>query len=212
MASPRASRCLKRRALVALAVISVCALPIPASGQKIEVVPVVGYRFNNDLFEVAANGPIDVDGAPVLGVALNFATGEGRWFETMFTRQAADATVLQATTGAPVRSRVVVDQALAGARQEFGGGIARPFLTGLLGLTHYAADGDDEVRFTVAAGGGVRLPLQQRLGVRLGSRVLTTFVDVDARAGVCGAGRCFVRVHANVVWQLEFTADVIVAF
>ena len=106
---------------------------------------------------------------------------------------------------------MIVDQALAGGRQEFGGG-ARPFFTGLLGLTRYLADGDGEVRVTIGAGGGVRLPLQRRIGVRLDSRVLTTFVDVDARAAACGGGLCVVRVNANVVWQCEFTADVIVVF
>jgi hypothetical protein len=213
MTPPRASTCLNRGALVALAVIPICAVPLAASGQTIEVVPLAGYRFNNDLFEVAANHPIDADGAPVLGVALNVATGDGQWFETLFTRQETDVTLPRIGTGPPdPGSRVVVDQALAGGRQEFGGGAVRPFFTGLLGLTHYAADGNDEVRFTIGAGGGVRLPLQRRLGVRLDSRVLTTFVDVDARAAACGAGVCVARVNANVVWQFEFTADVIVVF
>jgi hypothetical protein len=198
--------------LVALAVIAICALPVPASSQAIEVVPLAGYRFNNDLFEVAANRPVDVDGAAIVGLALNFATGEGQWFETLFTRQEVDVTTAPVRAGAPGRSRVVVDQALAGGRQEFGGGGARPFFMGLLGLTRYAADGDHEVRFTIGAGGGVRLALQRRLGVRLNSRVLTTFVDVDARAGACEPGLCIVRVNANVVWQFEFTADVIVVF
>jgi len=213
MRPPRASWCRNRRALVALAVTSICALPLPASGQTIEVVPLAGYRFNNDLLEVAANRPLDVDGAPVLGVALNVATGDGQWFETLFTRQEAHVTI-PGTGTAPAYpgSRVVVDQALAGGRQEFGAGGIRPFLTGLLGLTRYAADGDGEVRFTMGAGGGVRLPLQRRLGVRLDSRVLTTFIDVGARAAACGAGRCVARVYATVVWQFEFTADVIVAF
>jgi hypothetical protein len=89
---------------------------------------------------------------------------------------------------------------------------ARPFLSGRLGLTRYGADGDDEVRFTVGAGGGVTLPVQRRIGVRLGSGVFTTFVDVDARTGACGAAICFVSVDVNAVWQFEFTADVVVVF
>lgn len=205
---PPASRRLNLLALAALAVTSVCALPMPASSQTIEVVPLAGYRFNNDLFEVAANRPIDVDGAPVLGAALNIALGEGRWFEAQFTRQEADVTVRRIGAGQQVHSRLVVDQALAGGRQEFGVRGARPFLTGLLGLTRY----DDEVRFTVGAGGGVRVPLQRRIGMRLDSRMFTTFVDLDARAAACGPGLCLIGVDASVVWQFEFTAAVIVAF
>ena len=90
---------------------------------------------------------------------------------------------------------------------------ARPFFTGLLGFTRYGVDGDDaEVRFTIGAGSGVRVPVHRRIGVRLDSRVLTTFVDLDARAAACGPGLCLVSVDASVAWQFEFTADVIVVF
>jgi hypothetical protein len=209
MHPPLASRRLKPLALVALAAMSICGLPVPAPGQTIEVVPLAGYRFNNDLFEAAANRPVDLDGAPVVGGALNVAIGDGRWLESLFTRQQAEVTVPRS----PVRSRVVVDQLLGGGRQEFGVRGARPFFTGLLGLTRYGVDGHDaEVRFTIGAGGGVRVPVQRRIGVRLDSRVLTTFVDLDARAAACGPGLCLVAVDASVVWQFEFTADVIVVF
>ena len=208
--NPRvASRRLRPLALAALAAMSICGLPVPAPGQTIEVVPLAGYRFNNDLFEAAANRPVDLDGAPVVGGALNVAIGDGRWLESLFTRQQAEVTVPRS----PVRSRVVVDQLLGGGRQEFGVRGARPFFTGLLGLTRYGVDGHDaEVRFTIGAGGGVRVPVQRRIGVRLDSRVLTTFVDLDARAAACGPGLCLVAVDASVVWQFEFTADVIVVF
>jgi len=209
MHPPLASRRLKPLALVVLAAMSICGLPVPAPGQTIEVVPLAGYRFNNDLFEAAANRPVDLDGAPVVGGALNVAIGDGRWLESLFTRQQAEVTVPRS----PVRSRVVVDQLLGGGRQEFGVRGARPFFTGLLGLTRYGVDGHDaEVRFTIGAGGGVRVPVLRRIGVRLDSRVLTTFVDLDARAAACGPGLCLVAVDASVVWQFEFTADVIVVF
>jgi hypothetical protein len=213
MSPSPASRRLKPLARAALAVMSICALPVPASGQAVEVAPLAGYRFNNDLFEAAANRPVDVDGAPIVGGALNVALGNGLSFETLFTRQEADVTAPRSVPAAPARSRVVVDQVLAGGRQEFGVRGARPFFTGLLGLTRYGVEGDDaEVRFTMGAGGGVRVPVQRRIGVRLDSRVFTTFVDLDARAAACGPGLCLVAVDANVVWQFEFTADVIVVF
>ena len=209
----RPSRRLTPLARAALVVLSICASPVPASGQTVEVVPLAGYRFNNDLFEVAANRPIDVDGAPVVGAGVNVTLGNGMWFETLFTRQQADVTAPRSVPAAPGRSRVVVDQVLAGGRQEFGVRAVRPFFTGLLGLTRYGIDGEDaEVRFSIGAGGGIRVPVQRRIGVRLDSRVFSTFVDLDARAAACGPGLCLVSVDANVVWQFEFTADVIVVF
>ena len=198
---------------VAIAVFGVLlGLGAPAAAQTVEITPLAGYRFGNDLFEAVTNRPVDVDGAPVFGGVLNVDMGAGLSFEALFTRQKADVALGADTFGPPATWRIVVDQFMAGGRQEFPMGRARPFLTGLLGLTHLAAHGDDEIRFTVGAGGGVKLPLQRRLGLRLDSRVFTTFLDVDARAGVCGSGGCFIAVNANVIWQVEFTADLVVVF
>jgi hypothetical protein len=198
--------------LATLAVMAALGLPAPTNGQTIEVMPLAGYRFNNDLFEAALRQPVDLDGAPIVGGAVNVGMGNGLWFEGLFTRQEADVNVAPVTSGPQMHSRIVVDQWLAGGRQEFGGRRALPFLTGLLGLTRYGADGDGEVRFTVGAGGGLKVPVQRWIGVRLDSRLLTTFVDLDARAGACGPRGCLIGVDANVVWQFELTADVVLIF
>lgn len=198
--------------LTALGVTLLFGFARPSSAQTVEAAPVAGYRFNNDLFEAATNRPVDLDGAPVVGGVVNVGMGGGLWFEALFTRQEAEVTLPLGPSGPSARARIVVDQWLAGGSQEFGMHRARPFFTGLLGLTRYGADGDDELRFTIGAGGGVKVPVQRRIGFRFDSRVFTTFVDLDARAGVCGSVGCFVAVNANVVWQFEFTADVVVVF
>jgi hypothetical protein len=197
--------------LAALAILLVGRLPVPVSAQTIEVAPLGGYRFGGDLFEIATNRPLDLDGAPVVGGAVNIEMWDGLWFETLFTHQQAHVDIPGDTFSPPARVRAVVDHWLAGGRQEFGAGRTRPFLTGLVGLTYYAA-GDGEVRFTIGAGGGVKLLLQRRLALRLDSRVFTTFVDVDAHAVACGQRTCFVGINVNVVWQAEFTAGLGLVF
>jgi hypothetical protein len=181
-------------------------------GQTVEAAPVGGYRFGGDLFEFVTNSPVDTDGAPVVGGALNVDLGDGLSFEALVTRQEAHVTIPGAAFSAPAHWRVVVDQWLAGGRQEFGVGRARPFLTGLLGLTRCGIEGDNEVRFTVAAGGGAKLRLQRRLGIRLDGRVFTTFVDADTRAVACVQGTCLFGLDVNVAWQAEFTAAMILVF
>jgi hypothetical protein len=197
-------------------VLSACALLLvlgaPAAAQTVEITPLAGYRFGNDFFEAVANRPVDLDGAPVVGGMVNVDLGQGLSFEGLFSHQQAHVTVPADPFGPAASWRVVVDQWLAGGRQEFGAGRARPYLSGLLGLTWFGTDGDHELRFTTGAGGGLKVPLQRRLGLRLDSRVLATFLDVEAQSGVCGAAGCVLHVHANVVWQAEFTADVVVVF
>jgi hypothetical protein len=99
---------------------------------------------------------------------------------------------------------------MAGGLQEFGEGRARPFLTGLLGLTRYAAEGDDEIRFVVSAGGGVKLRPLRHVGARLDGRVFTTFADIEGRTIACSPGFCLVTFNADIV-QAEF-APIIIAF
>ena len=85
----------------------------------------------------------------------------------------------------------------------------RPFLTGVLGLTRYAAPGDSEIRFTAGAGGGVKLFPLSSIGFRLDGRVFATLVDADASALVCSSGACLTALHVDVVWQAEFSAGVV---
>ena len=173
-----------------------------ASAQAVEVSPIAGTRAGGDLFEVAASRALDVDFAPVVGGALNVDLGDGLSFEGIYTHQWATEAGF----------RLSIDHYLAGGRQEFGTGRARPFLSGLLGLTRYAANGDGEVRFTIAAGGGLKVAMQRHLGVRLDSRVSTTFVDAEARAVACSPGMCLVAGNAALVWQMEFSGGLIVIF
>lgn len=199
-----------RTSVGACAFLLVAGLAAPLSAQTVEVAPFAGYRFGGDLFEVATNHPLDVDGAPAFGGAVSVEMSNGLWFEGLFTHQQAHVDLPGGPFGPPVRTRAVVNHFLAGGRQDLGSGRAQPFMTGFLGLTHYGADGDDEVRFTLGAGGGVKLPLARHLGLRFDGRVFTTFVDVDG-AAACSGG-CIVGLNVNVVWQAEFTAGLVFVF
>ena len=199
-----------RRSTAALTLLLVCRLAAPASAQTVEVAPFAGYRVGGDLFELVTNHPLDLDGAPAFGGTVSVETSDGFWFEALFTHQQAEIDLPGGPSAPPARTRAVVNHWLAGGRQDFGTDRARPFLTGFVGLTHYGAAGDDEVRFTLGAGGGVKVGLQRHLGLRLDGRVFTTFVDVDG-AAACSGG-CIVGLNVNVVWQAEFTAGLVFVF
>jgi hypothetical protein len=197
-----------------LAAITVLCVAIAAtvSAQTVEIAPFGGYRFGGDLFERVTGQQVDLDGAPVVGGVVNIALHDGLWVEGLFSHQDARVDV-EASPFVPARQwRIVVDHWMAGGLQEFGNGRARPFLTGLLGLTRYASEGDNEIRFVVGAGGGVKLRPMRNIGLRLDGRVFTTFADVDGRAIACSPGACFFAFHADIVWQAEFTAGLAVAF
>ncbi len=182
------------------------------SAQGVEVTPFAGYRFGGDFFELLTHQRLDLDGAPAFGVAVDVPTPKDVQFEALFTRQRATVSVPMLPFGPPVRWRMTVDHYQAGGLREMDSGNIRPFLTGTLGLTRYATTGDSEVRFSLAAGGGVKLFPSQHIGLRLSGQTFVTFADANAQVFACSPGLCFVGFDADVVWQLEFTAGLIFRF
>jgi len=207
-----------RSRFVATTAVLACLLGTAARlhAQAVEVVPFGGYRFGGDFFEIVTREPVDLDGAPALGVAVDIPLrrSDGFQIEGLFSHQQADLTVHEKPLGPATLARVSVDHWLAGGLQEFGGDRARPFLTGMLGLTRYAGEGDSEIRFTVSAGGGVKLFPSPHIGLRLDGRVYATFVEADVGFVACSSfsGTCLVAFRADVVWQAEFTAGIALRF
>jgi hypothetical protein len=192
--------------------LTLLAQAVPAVAQSFEVTPFAGYRFGGDFFELVTRQRLDTDGAPAFGVAVDVNVSPDYQVEALYTHQSAHGLVPVSFVTAPVPWDVNVDHWLVGGLKEFDDGRARPFLTGALGLTNYSTEGDSEVRFAVAAGGGAKLFPSEHLGIRLHSQVYATFVDANASVLACGPGLCFLGFNANVVWQIEFTAGLILRF
>ena len=197
-----------RRALAAIAFVWLAGSGVLAQG--VEVTPFGGYRFGGDFFELIAAQPLDRDGALTLGVAVDVPFTRETQVEAIFTRERAN---LRVTATPSFSATSVIDHWLVGGLTELQGGTVRPFLTGLVGLTRYATEGDSEIRFAVSAGGGVKLFPTSRVGVRLDGRAFTTIVDAGAHGYACAPGRtCFLAVHADLVWQAEFTTGLVLRF
>lgn len=194
-------------AIALIACLAAHAQPVRAQG--VEVMPYGGYRFGGDFFELATGHPADVDGAPAVGLVVNVPLSNGMQVETMVTQQRARVPIGTVPRGSVAFQRVTVGYAQVGGLQELSNGRIRPFLTGVLGLTRYASDADSEVRFTVGAGGGVKLFPVSHVGLRLDGRVYTTFVDADTRFVACTPGTCVTSLNVDLVWQAEFSAGIV---
>ncbi|HXW04285.1 MAG TPA: hypothetical protein VD833_03560 [Vicinamibacterales bacterium] len=197
----------------ALMTLAMLAAGAPAGAQTVDVAPFVGYRFGGEFFETVTGQEVDLDGAPTLGVVVNVPFRDDLLVEALFTHQKADV-VVPSSSGVPTLFPVSVDHWMGGGLREMGRGPARPFLTGLLGITRYGVPGDNEIRFTVAAGGGIRLFPTRHLGVRLEGRLFATFADIEGRAIACapGAGFCLFALDTDVLWQAEFKSGLVASF
>jgi hypothetical protein len=144
----------------------------PLSAQAIEIAPFGGFRFGSALVDVYDGRPIDVDGAPAVGLIVDVPLSNGMQIEGAFSHQRASLFVPGASLSPGVDLHVSVDHWQAAGLQEFGyWPRARPFLTGIFGLTRYGNGGNNEIRFTTGAGGGVKLFPVPHVGVRLEGRV-----------------------------------------
>jgi len=182
----------------------------PAVGaQGVELMPFSGYRFGGDFFELATGHPADQDGSPAMGFVVNVPLSNGMQVEAMITQQRASVPITATPFASAALRRVTVGVAQVGGLQELSDGHIRPFLTGVLGLTRYASEGNSEVRFTVGAGGGVKLFPVSRVGLRLDGRLYTTFVDADLRYLACTPGTCLTALHVDFAWQAEFSAGIV---
>jgi hypothetical protein len=201
-----------RRAAGALVALACVAAAAPrAAAQAIELAPFVGYRFGGDVFEIMTGVSQDVDGAPSAGASCDVPLHDGLSLEIFYARQAAHVFV-PAAGPRPLRVNASTEYWHAGGLQEFVAGSARPFLTGTLGLTRVAVGGDDELRFSVGAGGGVKLRASDHLAVRLDGRLLVTFMDGSFTTVICTSGGCLAGLHLSAIWQTDFTAGLAFTF
>jgi hypothetical protein len=185
---------------------------VPAQAQTVEVAPFGGYRFGGGFYEIVTGTSVDVDGAPSYGALLNVRIEEDLFVEGLFTHQQARFTLPASLDATQTHWRVDVDHYQVGGLRELMPGRMRPFLTGAVGLTRYASQGDNEFRFTLSAGGGVKLFATERLALRLDGRGYATFVNGDTDILFCAPGVCIGSFDVSVVWQAEFTAAVAFAF
>jgi len=195
------------------ALVAVLAVPGRVFAQDFEIAPFAGYRFGGDFFELISSRRLDLDGATAFGVAVDVPTSSpGSQFEAFVTHQQAHVAVPTYPGGETRRWSMTVDHYQVGGLHEFDPGRVRPFLTGSVGLTRYGTTGDNEIRFGFAAGGGVKLIPAGNIALRLESRVFGTFVDANGQAFACGPGTCLVAFNADVLWQMEFTAGLVIRF
>jgi hypothetical protein len=185
-----------------------------AAAQTVEISPFYGYRVGGSISEVTAGPVVDDDGGPSFGVIVNVVFGlptDGLKVEGIYSHEEARLTVRSSQFDPPRHASAQVDQVLVGGIRDLTDGRARPFLSGLFGITRYAVPGDTEVRFAIGVGTGMKAYFTSRLGLRLDARGYMTIINLGS-AGVCGGFGCAIAFNVSPAFQGDLTAGLIVAF
>lgn len=200
------------RVTLAAALFGTIAVAVPAQAQ-VEITPFAGYRLGGGFYEIETRQSVDTDGAPSFGVIVNVPfRDDGSAVEGLYTHQTAEVRLPPALDPGQTPLRVTVDHYQLGGLKDFWPGRARPFLTGTLGLTRFESGGDNEIRFSLAAGGGIKFYPVPHIGARFEGRLYGTLVDADVDSLACRPGVCVGSIDASFVWQIEFTGGLIVRF
>jgi hypothetical protein len=193
--------------LAALFVVGAIAIHPASAGQRaVELLPLVGVRGGADL-EADTPGvhPATAGPSPSFGLAVDWFVRPDAWFEAFADHQTLEFTSDPSSFGTSAFD-FAVDYLQFGGGYGPAEGRVRPYVTAGVGLTRYGAS-SGEVGSTIGAsgsiGGGLRVPIQQRLSFRFEVRGYATATDA-AVSVACGPG-CVVQFGANGWYQLAAT-------
>jgi opacity protein-like surface antigen len=187
-----------------------------SAGPLFELTPFVGYRMGGNFAVQGATRNADLGDHGSFALALGLRIDEGSQYELFYSRQ---------------RTRFGSDSPAGpvGVTVEYlhvGGTLVlddeqprfQPYAVGGLGISRFNPEpggANDNTRFSLSLGAGMRFPVTQRFGVRLEARGFVTLVNADS-AVFCASGRnggiCAIRASGSSFFQYELLAGAAFAF
>lgn len=209
-----------RRIVPALLVLGASLIAGAASAQKsqskFEITPTAGFRFGGN-FETDScclfDPDLQVDDGSSLGVTLDVAVTRHFQVELLFGRQDTTLVDNHGFGGDEPLFDLDLDYYHAGVLYQWLPGQIRPYVVGTLGATLFdpaPSDLDNEYRFSVSVGGGVKIMATENFGVRLEGRFYSTVIE--ARDEFCDFGGCYTSDNGQYLYQGEVRAGLIFAF
>jgi hypothetical protein len=186
----------------------------PARAQNppkpVELTVLGGMRAGGQFEEAVTGYTRTFDESLTLGLALGFPLGNDRTLEIVWTHAQLGAPADE--DGGEVDLRL--DTVGAGGTYEWGDGKARPFVSGTIGLalvSPQTSGYDSELFLAGTLGGGVKVPLSPRVGLRFEGRGAAMFA-LGGAAGICGGGGCLLGFTGVGIVELELLAGLSFSF
>ena len=171
-----------------------------------ELTPFAGFRFGGSFEDNTTGFDLDVDEGGSFGLILDVLATPETEYELFYSFQ---KTTLQGEglfAGEPLFD-LDIHYLHIGGTYLFPGERVRPFIGAGLGLTYFSPDGpglDSEINFSLSLGGGVKIPISKRVGLRFEGRGFLTILpdNTDIFCVSSGGAVCDVRVQGDVFGQV----------
>jgi hypothetical protein len=168
-----------------------------------EVTPFAGYQWGGGLS--VEGGELSIPSGPSYGAIVGMRVRSDAVAEFVYNREQTTLSFRPDSTG---RTEDLADLAVQyfqlGGTVDLGTSRARPFVSGLLGLTWFdPTDGySGTTRFSGGLGIGVHPPLSRKVGLRLEAKGWLNFFNGSGSI-FCGSGGCIVQGSASAMGQGE---------
>lgn len=184
--------------------------PSPRS-PAFEVTPFIGQMVGGEFEDTLDGAGQDLDAHTNWGIILNALADPGRHYELLYTRQ---DTQLEGAAGMDVDVEYL----------QIGGTVSHPeaervipYFGLTIGAARFSPGGqgmDDETKFAFSVATGVRVPVTERVAVRLDLRAFATVLGGDDEIFcVSSAGAsCRVRTKSDVLTQYAASLGVAIGF
>ncbi len=202
-----------------------CAGPLTAVAgddvYHVEITPFAGYRFGGsfDAEDSETGVDVDIDDHSSYGLIVNWPAEPNTEYEVFFSRQSTSLeTGSLFAPGDPILDELDITYLQLGGTYLFEGERAWPFMVATIGASRFEPDNseyDSETFFAFSIGGGYKIAVTPRIGLRLEGRGLASVVSSDSavfcRSDEVSSG-CLIAVRGSLVWQWEMSAGLRVRF
>lgn len=187
-------------------------VPSAMAESSFELTPFAAAVTGGEFESVVDASDVDLGSSAAYGLSFDLgAPGFDRHYQLYYSRQDTEL-------DGPGAVDVDVQYLHIGGILDFPQERYVPYVVGTLGATRFSAAGpdyDDETRFSLALGGGFKIPLAEHFAVRLEARAFMTFVESESEffcESVGGDARCLIRTSGNTFLQFAALAGLTFRF
>jgi opacity protein-like surface antigen len=176
-----------------------------------EFIPFVGHRFGGSLEDVNSFETRDLDSAYNWGFIVGHYAGDTTRYELLYSHQ---DTKLADSTDPNDAFDLEVHYLHLGGTVDISQNRFIPYFSGGLGMTHLNPVGygfDEETRFSLSLGGGLKWYPTDSLGLRFEVRGYGTVSDGSGSL-FCSSGDCNLRFKGDLMSQFETNLGLILRF
>ena len=171
-----------------------------------EFTPFVGYMAGGEFEDPVDESDRDLDAGTDYGIFIDAAAEWWRHYEMIYARQSTEVDGFE-----PFDMDVEYLQ--------FGGTVSYPdteythvipYFAMTVGAARFSPDAaglDDETKFALTIGGGLRIPITEHLGVRLDLRAFGTVLDSDSDIFCVSSAGLTCRIKAKGDFFLQYSAN-----